>query len=984
MIVLDAKTDYSFMRGYGTPEQWLERCKAIGVTHFGVADYCSTWGHTFFRKAFKDSGVKLLYGVQLPVVIELDKDPRHSLVTLIARKDVKPLYDLVTLANKQSYYRPRVTWDQLKGFEGIIIVDHLLPFHAKRVTPVMYGGVAVKHPMLRVVPCYGPRFPSAETRQGYELFQSISGMSRIGEVEAESALHMMRDSEINSKFYEIATTNGFDGDADLQAEVEHITADIPKGTLIDSGIKDKAAELRVRAMNGARAKGLLKGKGKKEVFKDAAYAERLDRELSVIAAKQFEDYFFFIGDVVAWAKGRMFVGPGRGSSGGSLLCYFLGITTVDPIKFGTLFERFIDITRPDLPDIDTDFPQSRRDEVFAYLKETYGEHRVARLGTITEFGGKSAFNDAGKALGVPWDVTRELGKYTEGVGQGKTISPLRILGTNKEDTMLTDQHYALVEKWPQIKNVSFLVNPVKDGEEPTGHARHHGVHASGVVVTENEVTNFGSLTKEATLSMDMKKAEDLGLVKMDALGLRTLDVINTTCDLAGITPESLYDLDWEDPEVYREIFSKDRVTGIFQFEGNAVRNLMKGLGKVERFDDIAALTSLARPGPLIGGAAEAWVKARKGDEEARQLHPALESTFGTITYQEQMMHIMRDIGGFSEPDVQGARRAVGKKDYAKLKSYRDLFVKGATNFFAAQGIEKSDDDSGSQEKAQALWDELEEFGSYAFNLAHAVAYGMVSFMCAWLKLKFPLQFAAACLRYAADDEQGKNLLRELKEEGYDYVPFDVAKSKASWSIQNGKLYGGFDSVRGIGIATAQKMVAKRNADPETWLDELTDSQRDKLLTPYNTPWHSLTYFGDVYKELYKDPASFKRTYSPAGFKPPVLRIKDIPEGKGSYAFIGRILRVQNRDKNSDADVAKRDGAKINGKSKFINLTIEDDTGSVGATINRFKYEDFKWLTEQDMEGRDFFFRGNIINDTGKWLFLENVVELKEAVDEEGA
>lgn len=973
MIVLDAKTDYSFMRGFGTPEQWLARCKEIGVTHFGVADYCSTWGHTFFRKAFKGSGIKLLYGVQLPVVTELTKDPRHSLVTIIAKSNVKSLYDLVSVAQQQSYYRPRVTWKQLKEFDGWVIVDYLLPHHIKHPKGKnFFKGVNAPADLpLPLLPAYGPRFPSPDTRQGFQLFQAISDGSRIGEVN-EDALHMLRNSELDAKY-----PLDFNLEA-LQRIAKQTDAELPKGTLIDSGIKDKAAALRELAMAGAEVKGLLTGgKRKKAVwtFKDPAYEARLNRELAVIAEKKFEDYFFFVADIVTWAKSRMFVGPGRGSAGGSLLCFLLDITSVDPLKFNTMFERFIDITRPDLPDIDIDFPQGRREEVFTYLKEKYGEERVARLGTISEFGGKSAINDTAKATGVPMDVAREFGRYTEGVGQGVVISPARIFGTSKENTMLTDEHYALVEKYPSIRLAALI----------DGHARHHGVHAAGVVVTENAVTNYGGLTKEGVLTMDMKSAEDIGLVKMDALGLKTLDVIQAACDMIGMDPRELYNLDWEDTKVYDEIFNKDRVTGIFQFEGQAVRSLMKGLGKMERFDDIAALTSLARPGPLIGGAAENWVKSRRGDLEPRDLHPSLESTFGVICYQEQMMHIMRDIGGFDEPAVNGARRAVGKKDPEKLKSYREQFVTGATKHFkdeleCARNLGTVDEEA--KEKAEELWDELTEFGSYAFNLAHAVEYGMITFMAAWLKANHPLQFAAACLRYADDDEQGKNLLRELKEEGFEYIPFDHEKSRASWSIIDGKLYGGFDSVRGIGSKTANNLVARRNNNPTGWLDELTESMRDKLFAPANTPWHSLTYFGNKFKALYDDPDNFKRPYAKAGFKGPILRIRDIPENKGNFAFIGRIVKRQERDANDESRVAKRDGKRFTTNTYFINLTVEDDTGEIGGTINRFKAQDFRWVLDESMEGRDFFFRGNVISDGRKWIFYDNIIELKEETEHE--
>ena len=981
MIVLDAKTDYSFMRGFGTAEQWLARCKEIGITHLGIADYCSTWGHTFFRKAFKNSGVKLLYGVQLPVVTKLDKDPRHSLVTLIARDNLAPLYELVSKANEQSYYRPRVTWDQLKTFDGWIIVDYLLPHHIKHPPKGAFLGINPATPdhMLKLklprVPCYGPRFPSPETRQGFQLFQAISEGARMGEVDID-AMHMLRQSEFDVVYKPVGITKG--DLKNLQIIADKTTADIPKGTLIVPKVyKDKIARLREMAMAGAELKGLLKGGGKKKAvwtWKDPAYSERLERELAVIYEKKFEDYFFFVEDIVRFAKGRMFVGPGRGSAGGSLLCFLLDITSVDPLKFGTMFERFLDITRSDWPDIDIDFPDNRREEVFEYLKKKYGAERVARLGTISEFGGKSAINDTGKATGVPVDVCREFGKYTEGVGQGVVISPGRIFGTGPENTMLTDEHYKLVEKFPQIKLAAMI----------DSHARHHGVHAAGVVVTQGPVTDFGALTKEGTLAMDMRAAEDIGLVKMDALGLRTLSIIQDACDLAGIEPKNLYDLDWEDQKVYDTIFNKDRVTGIFQFEGHAVRSLMKGLGKVERFDDICALTSLARPGPLIGGAAEGWVKCRRGDAEPRELHPCLESTHGVICYQEQMMKIVRDLAGFDEPSVNGMRRAVGKKDPEKLRGYREKFVTGyATHEFdrlQTADTKVEDLKAYCQSVAEELWDELCEFGSYAFNLSHAVEYSMISFMCAWLKTYHPLPFAVACLRYAVDDEQGKNLLRELKEEGFDYVPFDPQKSRSTWAIIDGKLYGGFDSVRGFGQKTADTLVAKRNADPKGWLDKLTSSQRNRLLAEHNTPWHTLTYFGDTYGQLYENPGEFKRPYAPAGFRGPVVKVRDIPDQKGNYAFLGRIIRTSKRDMNEESRLAKREGQRMEKNDYFINLAIEDDTGEVGATVNRFKADDFKWLLEQDTSERDFFFRGNIIGEGRRWIFIDNIVELKEVED----
>jgi DNA polymerase III alpha subunit len=974
VIILDAHTDYSFMRGYGKPEQWLARAKDVGVTALAVTDYNSTFGHFPFYKVFKNSGIKLLYGVQVPVVGILDKDPRFSLVTLIAKDDLSDLYGLMTEAHKQSYYRPRLTWRQIEQFEGFVILNHVLQIHmkaAERLTVGAFLGVSPNMPKHmdawtgpRVM-AYAPSYPSVDDRPAFELFQAISEGQRFGEVE-NTALHLLRPGELKTR---MTVTD------EMLANAQHIAdsciATIPRGGLVsplqmEQG--DKREHLFNMVIEGAERIGfdtslLYTNSG-------SDYSKRLVRELDVIAEKKFEDYFFFVEDIVSWAKKRMFVGPGRGSAGGSLLCYLLGITTVDPLKFGTLFERFIDVTRPDLPDIDVDFPDTRRDEVFAYMKEKYGEDKVARLGTLGEFGGKSAFNDTARAFGIPFDASRALGAYTE-APQGVEITAARVLGMGayaERGPMLSDNDLKTLEKHPQLRMAAVI----------EGHVRQHGKHAAGVVVTNNPIHNHGTVDKDGVIQMGMYDAEDLGLVKMDALGLKTLSVIQATCDMAGIDPRTLYDLDWKDPEVYRAVFQKDRVTGVFQFEGNAVRGLMKGI-KTETFDDLCALTSLARPGPLIGGAAEHWVHVRNGDEEARELHAVLDSTYGVICYQEQMMVIARELAGFDEPSVNGMRRAVGKKDPVKLKGYRDQFVKGASLYFMRQSATNDLEPAAPDvEKAEALWDELVEFGSYAFNLAHAVEYAMISYMSAWLKTYHPLEFAAACLQNA-DDEQGKSLLRELSEEGYQYVPFDPVRSQATWSIQDGKLYGGFDSVKGVGIATAKKLLAAREADPEKWLDNLTTSQRNRITKEFNTPWHDLTYFTTKYEVIYKDPEAWRGDGVKAGFKGPVLRIKDLPSGKQSVAFIGRIAKKTKKDANEQARVDKRGGVVYDKNTYFVNLIVADDTGEVGGTINRFKADDYKWLMDSDTEGRDFFFRATLSGGDRRWCFIDKVLELKPII-----
>lgn len=971
MIVLGAKTDYSFQRGFGTGAQWRARCEELGVTVLGLADYASSWGHAPFRDAFKGSDIRLLYGVQLPVVAYLDKDPRHSLVTLYAKHDFTELYQTVTLAHSQTYYRPRLTWKQVRSLtDCVVVVNHCMKTH-RRIANSLEGAFSATDELtLPRVLDYAPRYPSPDHRVGFEILLQNSNQARIGEVEI-APIHLLRDTEMQRKF-DLDAEDYVACEANAKTLAGLCVADIPRAGLLPYDFADKRQRLVDMAMGGAVRLGLAgidQGDTYPRFFKED-YEARLKAELDVIVAKGFEDYFFFVHEICEWAESRMLIGPGRGSAGGSLLCYLLGITHVDPLRFGTMFERFIDVTRSDLPDIDIDFADNRRDEVHQFIRDRFGPDKFAKLGTLTELGGKSAFNIVARATDVPFEISREFGKWTEGGVQGQVIPP-RWIFKNVEEAK------PLLEKYPSMAIAGLLDEREHWDENGKQHVSHHGVHASGIVVAPKPVSNYGAVDREGVLAMDMRTAESMGFVKMDVLGLTTLSVIQEACDLAGINPRSLRTLDFNDLEVFDNIFNKDRVTGVFQFAGHTVRGLMKQI-KVDKFDDICALTSLARPGPLQGGAAAGWVKARNGGEARASIHPALDATYGVICYQEQMMAICRDCAGFDVAGVNGMRRAVAKKDPEKLAAYRPKFIEGMTKFFLPKwDVMDGQDYSIAQKQAEELWEEICEFGYYAFNFAHATAYGMLSFMTAWLKLKHPLEFAVAQLKYAADEDDAKNLLRELIEEGYQYVPFDAARSQASWSVSNGQLVGGFDSIRGIGVKTAERLVAQREAftGAGKWTDQLTEAMREKVISA-KTPWTSLSYFTDKFRELYKDPAAFRSASITKGIRPPVYRIRDIPEDKGEYAFLGRVVSRKHVDDNDPARVEKRGGKRRVKDTHFINVTFEDDTGEVSATINRFKASQYNWLLEEDLSGRDFLIRGNVIEQGRRWLFVDKIIEIK--------
>jgi DNA polymerase-3 subunit alpha len=355
MIHLNGKTSYSFMRGYGSPEDWLRRCVEIDAPALAVADYCSTWGHVPFRAAAKGTGVSILYGVTLPVVEALEKDPRHALVVLLARQDVKSLYDLVTLAHEQTYYRPRIQWSQIPDdLEVILVSGKGVDIQAFERFGRGYLGVyptrgtaSFAAEEFNCVPIASPVYPYPNQRQGYELVQAISEKQRIGEA-IVGGNHLLRKDELNALYDAAGIQWKEEWYDNAENVVQACTAQIHTATPIKV-----EGDLVALAERGLQCRGFST---------DVKYRQRLEEELKLIKEKGFEDYFIFVADVVNWAKERMFVGPGRGSVGGCLVAYALGISDVDPISHGTRFDRFIDPGRSDLPDIDVDFPDNRRDE----------------------------------------------------------------------------------------------------------------------------------------------------------------------------------------------------------------------------------------------------------------------------------------------------------------------------------------------------------------------------------------------------------------------------------------------------------------------------------------------------------------------------------------------------------------------------------------------------------------------------------------------
>jgi hypothetical protein len=416
--------------------------------------------------------------------------------------------------------------------------------------------------------------------------------------------------------------------------------------------------------------------------------------------------------------------------------------------------------------------------------------------------------------------------------------------------------------------------------------------------------------------VDKKDAEKINLLKIDALGLRTLSVIQDCLDQVGWTREQLLAAPLDYKPAF-DLLNAKKFSGLFQFEGYALQSLT-GQMTMETFEDVAAMTALARPGPLESGGASEYIKRRTGEHETVHLHPLIADvtklTYGIVIYQEQVMQIARRMGDLSWEDVSELRKAMSK---SLGKEYFDGFWVRFKAGALKQNVKEED--------AARVWDNINTMGSWSFNRSHAVAYGMVSYWTMYLKSLFPLQFAAACLRNARDEEQSIKLLRELKREGYDYKPFDPALSQKNWSVQDGVLVGGLVNVKGIGSKSADDIIARRAAG-----QTLTAGQRNKLANA-ETPFDHVFESEDLWGHIRRDPEKYNI------FTPITDCASITEEDDGEFLIIGKIKEKDIRDLNDLNAVKKRGGKRLSGQTMTLKLVVEDDTDIMRVRIDRHDY-----------------------------------------------
>lgn len=528
--------------------------------------------------------------------------------------------------------------------------------------------------------------------------------------------------------------------------------------------------------------------------KDEAYYARLDYELSVIQRMGFAGYFLIVSDFIRWSKNNgVPVGPGRGSGAGSIVAWSLEITDLDPIHFDLLFERFLNPDRISMPDFDVDFCQENREKTIEYVKNKYGADRVAQIITYGKLQSKAVIRDVARVLQMPYSQADRISKMIPAGVQGKNP-------TLKESLEQVPELEEMRVNDPQINKLFDIAMKLE------GLYRHSGVHAAGVVIGDRPLLELVPLYKDPRAEMpvtqfDMKFIEETGLIKFDFLGLKTLTVIKKTIDF--IKQDYGVDIDIDkipiDDKATYELLQRGDTAAVFQFESAGMKDVHKQI-KPDRFEDLIAIVSLYRPGPMDN--IPSYIKRKHGQEEVAYLHPMLESilaeTYGIMIYQEQVMRISQKLANYTQGEADNLRKIMGKKQIDKMPAQKEKFISGAIK----NGIEEA--------VADIIFEQMAKFASYGFNKSHAAAYSLISYQTAYLKAHYPVEFMCAVMTLDLTNTDKLLFFRdEVKKMGYQVLTPDINKSNAEFSVEDGKIRYALAAVKGVGDASMKAIVEER-------------------------------------------------------------------------------------------------------------------------------------------------------------------------------
>ena len=866
-VHLHVHSHYSLMDGLNTPHELLVAAKNQGQACLAITDHGSLASHRDMQIAAKELGMKPILGLEAYISATDRFDKRavskredntslYNHIILLAKNDLglKNLQKLSQIAWTEGYYhKPRIDMEVLFEYgDGIIVVSgcmngliskaiernemdkarELVKSFKGRFDKDFYIEVQAHNPielnntLLELADEFGVKpvatgdchFAVKEERDLEELLLILSTKPTQNK-EADYTSGRLRSNIIDrfDHLYPNRPISFADINVYIQSRIEieedFVKAGIERKDIYESSVEiaDKVESydfhenldlLPVPKKNALKTVKDLCEKSLVEMGLDnETYRERLQEELKVIADKNFASYFLVVGDMVGWAKeNNILVGPGRGSAAGSLVCYLMGITEVDPIKFDLLFFRFINPERNDFPDIDTDFMDRRRGEVKEYLRKKF--KHVASISTFQYFKDKGVIKDVARTFLVPLKEVERTLKHVETFEEYET-SP------NTEEFR---------KKYPEVTKYASMLR---------GKIRGNGMHAAGVVVAKDDISKYVPIETRKdpddsvsgripVVAYDMEQTADLGLIKLDVLGLKTLSVIDDTLQtIEKIRKKkiNLKSLTLDDPKVF-EMLSNGFTKGVFQAEATPYTNLLMKMG-VSTFEDLAASNALVRPGAMntVGGS---YIRRKKGDEMVTYAHPIMheftERTYGVIIYQEQVMQACVHLGGMTWMEADKVRKIIGKKKDAKeFDIFKDQFIEGASKHI-------------TPEDAAKLWHDFEAHAGYSFNRSHAIAYSMLSYYTAWLKYYYPLEFMFAVLKNEKDKDARTDYLLEAKRLGIKVLLPHVNESELDFSIQGNSIRFGLSNIKYISDNIGSKITALR---PFKTYKDFTDKAMQK-------------------------------------------------------------------------------------------------------------------------------------------------------------
>jgi DNA polymerase-3 subunit alpha len=842
-VHLHVHSEYSLLDGACRIERLCRRAAETGASAVALTDHGVMYGAMEFYYAAKALGLTPILGCEAYIAPRgrLDRTAREEAHVTLLAADLIGYRNLVALVStgflEGYYYKPRIDLELLeKHNDGLIALSGCMS--GLLAAPLLRGDYASALRNAKTyVEIFGDRFYVEVMRHGMPEQDAINGdLVRIGRelnvpIVATNDAHYLeqKDAAAHDVLLCIGTgktvsdTNRMRFYSDqfyLKSpdEMSELWSDLPEACentvriagRVDIRIPEKIFHLPqypVPKPSGSPERGdaeylrelceqgLRERYASERIAADGALRERLEYELGVITKMGFSSYFLIVWDFIKYARDQGIpVGPGRGSAVGSLVAYCLRITDLDPLRFNLLFERFLNPERISMPDIDTDFCVERRDEVIAYVTEKYGKDRVAQIVTFGTMAARAAIRDAGRALGVPLPDVDRIAKLIPSGPGGFSIE--RAIDQIAEVKTL----YATQ---PEMRK---LLDTAKQIE---GLARNAGTHAAGVVISAGPLTEYTPLCRFGdggiNTQYDMEWIERIGLLKMDFLGLRNLTVMARAVDEIRRTTDDEFDLATtpiDDARTYA-MLGRGETMGVFQLESEGMKRVCAEL-RPSGFDDIMALVALYRPGPME--LIPQYINVKHGRVKPTYLHPALEpilsETYGIPIYQEQVMRMAREVAGFTLSEVDELRKVIGKKQKEKVPYYQEKFVAGAG---ATSRVDRA--------LAERLFHYIEPFAGYAFNKAHAAAYGWIAYQTAYLKANHPLQYLAALLTSVKDKtEKLAEYIEEANHVGIDVLPPDVNESLVDFTVVGPAIRFGLAAVKGVGEAAVRNIIETRERD----------------------------------------------------------------------------------------------------------------------------------------------------------------------------